>query len=100
MDLALARSVIPDNVSVQQRMPREFNQNTLMLAELNKRLEAVPFVPFTIVTSSGKTYEVPTPDHLTITRLLREVLVEKDDGTAVTVNLLHVVAIERLEPVR
>ena len=82
----------------RNRMPQEFNQNTVMLAELNKRLGAVPFQPFLIVTSSGKSYEVPTPDHLTITRLLREVFVEKDDGTAVAINLLHVAAIERLEP--
>lgn len=78
-------------------MPPEFNQNTVMLAELNQRLNAARFVPFAIVTSSGKSYEVPTPDHLTITRLLREIFVEKDDGTAVAINLLHIVAIERLE---
>ncbi len=81
-------------------MPPEFNQTTVMLAELNKRLNAAPFVPFAIVTSSGRSYDVPTPDHLTITRLLREVFVEKDDGTAVALNLLHIVAIERLEPVQ
>ena len=68
-----------------------------MLAELNKRLNAGPFAPFAIVMSSGIRYEVPTSDHLTITRLLREVFLEKDDGTAVAINLLHVTAIERLE---
>ncbi len=81
-------------------MTPEFNQTTVMLAELNKRVNAGPFVPFLIVMSSGKSYEVPTPDHLTITRLLREVFVEKDDGTAVAINLLHVTAIERLELAR
>jgi hypothetical protein len=67
-----------------------------MVAELNKRLAAAPFAPFTIVTSSGKSYPVPTPDHLTITRLLREIFVEYDDGTAATVNPLHIVAVESL----
>jgi len=78
-------------------MPPEFNQNTMVIAELIKRQNAVPFVPFMIVTSSGKTYEVPSPDHLSITRLLREITVERDDGTSALVNPLHVAAIERLQ---
>ena len=41
-------------------------------------------------------YEVPTPDHITITRLLREIVIEKDDGTAAAINLWHVAAVERL----
>ena len=77
-------------------MPPEFNPGTVMLAEINKRLAALPFQPFAIVTSSGRAYEVPTPDHITITRLLREIVVEKDDGTAAAINLLHVAAVERL----
>jgi hypothetical protein len=77
-------------------MAQEFNPVTIMIAELNKRLAAVPFAPFTIVTSSGKNYPVPTPDHITITRLLREVFVEYDDGSAATVNPLHIVAVESL----
>ena len=76
--------------------PPEFNPATLMLAELNRRLAASPFAPFLIVTSSGKTYEIPTPDHLTITRLLREILVEKDDGSISSVNPLHITAVEDL----
>ncbi len=81
-------------------MPPEFNQNTIMLGELNQRLNAAPFVPFLIVTSSGKSSAVPTPDHLTITRLLHEVFVERDDGSADAINLFHVVAIERLGPMQ
>ena len=69
-----------------------------MLARLSKWHNAVPFVPFVVVTSSGKAYEVPTPDHLTITRLLREVHIEKDDGTGVMISPLHIAAVERLEP--
>jgi hypothetical protein len=79
-------------------MPPEFDPSTIILAELNERLGASPFVPFVIITSSGKAYEVPTPDHLTITRLLRRVSVERDDGTASSVNLLLVTAIEPLSP--
>jgi hypothetical protein len=79
-------------------MPPEFDPSTTMLAKLNQWHNAVPFVPFVVVTSSGRAYEVPTPEHLTITRLLREVHVERDDGTGVMISPFHVAAIERLEP--
>lgn len=74
----------------------EFNPDIVSLAELQARLNAAPFVPFRIILSSGKTYDVPTPDHLSISRLLRRVSVEYDDGTAAYINLLHVTAIEPL----
>ena len=38
------------------------------------------------------------PEHLTITRLLREVFIERDDGTGAMISPLHIAAIERLEP--
>lgn len=79
-------------------MAREFNPETVHLAELQARLGAAPFVPFRIVLSSGKTYEIPTPDHLSITRLLRRLSVEYDDGTAAYITLLHITAIEPLSP--
>jgi hypothetical protein len=78
------------------RVPSEFNPATVMIAELTRRMNAVPFAPFVIVTSSGKSYEVPTSDHLTITRLLREVFVEGDDYTIASVNPLHITALEPL----
>lgn len=80
-------------------MPPEFNPNTLMLAKLIEWHNAVPFIPFLVVASSGKAYEVPTPEHLTITRLLREVHIEKDDGTAAMISPFHITAIERLQPI-
>jgi hypothetical protein len=76
----------------------EFDPATVTLGELQARLNAAPFVPFQIVLSSGKSYAVPTPDHLNITRLLRRVSVEYDDGTVAYINLLHVTAIEPFEP--
>ena len=79
-------------------VPREFNRETVNLAELQARITAAPFVPFRIVLSSGKTYDVPTADHLTISRLLHRVSVEYDDGTAAYINLLHITAIEPLSP--
>jgi hypothetical protein len=77
-------------------MPPEPNPETVNLAELQARLNAAPFVPFRIVLSSGKIYDVPTPDHLSISRLLRRVSVEYDDATAAYINLLHITAIEPL----
>jgi hypothetical protein len=36
------------------------NPTTVVLAELMRRLAAIPFVPFTIVMSNGDRHEVPT----------------------------------------
>jgi hypothetical protein len=79
-------------------MAADFNRETLNLAELQARINAAPFLPFRIVLSSGKTYEVQTADHLTISRLLHRISVEYDDGTAAYINLLHITAIEPLSP--
>ena len=79
-------------------VPREFNRETVNLAELQARITAAPFVPFRIVLSSGKAYDVSTPDHLSISRLLHRVSVEYDDGTAAYINLLHLTSIEPLSP--
>ena len=79
-------------------MPPEFNRETVNLAGLQARVSAVPYVPFRIVLSSGKTYDVPTPDHLSISRLLHRISVEYDDGTASYISLVHITAIEPLSP--
>ncbi len=71
------------------------NPTTTVIAELNRRLAEVPFVPFTIVMSNGDRHEVPTADHLTITRLLRQVVLETDEPRIVDINPLHVASIER-----
>lgn len=71
------------------------NPTTTIIAELNRRQAAVPFVPFTIVMSNGTRHEVPTADHLTITRLLRQVVLETDEPRIVDINPLHVATIER-----
>lgn len=76
----------------------ETNPVTLILAELVRRLAAVPFVPFSIVMSNGDRHEVPTADHLTITRLLRQVVLETDEPRIVDINPLHIVALEQLRP--
>jgi hypothetical protein len=47
-----------------------------------------------MVTSSGNALEVPTPDNLTITRILRRIEIEYTDGSWVEINPLHVTAVE------
>ena len=71
------------------------NPTTIVVAELRRRLAETPFVPFTIVMSNGDRHDVPTANHLTITRLLRQVVLETDEPRIVDINPLHVAGIER-----
>jgi hypothetical protein len=75
-------------------MPSDYNPSAANLTELQARLNAVPFAPFRIVVSSGKTYEVPTSDHLTIMWISRTVVVEYDDRPGAYIHPLHITAIE------
>ena len=72
----------------------QFNPITLVVAQLNERLSAIPFKPFDIVMSNGVRHGVPTPDHITITRLLRRIHLENDSLHLVEINPLHVATIE------
>ena len=69
-----------------------------MLARIRTLQGAVPFIPFIITVSDGKTSEVPTPDHVTVTRLLHEIVLEFDDCSIVNLNPLHVTGVERQPP--
>ncbi len=71
-----------------------FDPNAIVLVQLKQRLAAVPFKPFDIVMSNGDRHQVPTPDHITITRLLRRIQVETDEPRIVEINPLHVASIE------
>jgi hypothetical protein len=79
-------------------MPSEFNPRSANVTELQNRLNAVPFSPFRVVVSSGKSFDIPTPDHITIMRLSRTVLVEYDDSPGAYIDPLHITAIEPLSP--
>ncbi|MBI4623534.1 MAG: hypothetical protein HY736_10000 [Verrucomicrobia bacterium] len=74
---------------------RNPDPTTVILAELMQRLADTPYIPFTIVMSNGDRHEVPTADHLTITRLLRRVELETDEPRIIGINPLHVATIER-----
>lgn len=76
-----------------------FDPASANVAALQLRLNAAPFVPFRIVLSSGKSYDVPTSDHMTILRKSRTLVVEYDDErVGAYIHPLHVTAIEPLSP--
>ena len=57
-------------------------------------LNAVPFVPFTIETASGKNYRVVHPDFVLIDDDSPEVVVEEPTGLAHILNPMLITAIE------
>ena len=80
----IVRSIMPDP-----------NPVTLVVAELLARLQSPDFEPFVIVTSDGSRHEVPTRDHCVVTKILRRIEVETDDGTIAFINPLHITKFER-----
>ena len=80
-------------------MPDNVNPATLILGQLLQKLEAMPFVPFAIVTSNGKRYDVPHADYVTVTRKLRRITWETDDPfVTAEINPLHIVTLETMKP--
>ena len=67
---------------------------TVIVAEIVARLEDSDFSPFAILLSDGSRVEIPSPDHCTVTRLLRRVEVEHDDGKITIINPLHITKLE------
>lgn len=72
----------------------DFNPVSITITELQRRLTKPAFEPFVIRMTNGAEYAVPTADHLSITKLLRRVTLETDDGRAIDINPLHVATIE------
>ena len=69
-----------------------------MIANIRQLLEAGPFEPFTIVTSSGKRYRVASADHAGINPQGNRVVVWFDDESNVTISGLHIAALEKEGP--
>jgi len=61
-----------------------------MIDEIRKRLQRVPFVPFSVRTSDGEEYSVPTVDHAFITPRGNRVVVVDDQGTTAILGPLHI----------
>jgi hypothetical protein len=68
---------------------------TTVVAEIINRLGERDFRPFTIVLSDGSREEVPSPDHCFVTRVLRRIEVEHDDGRVAFINPLHITKLEQ-----
>jgi hypothetical protein len=68
-----------------------------MLEELRKWIRAVPFRPFQIELSGGRTLKVPHPDHILVTSG-GIVGVEDDAGLLDVVAVLHITNIRSLRP--
>jgi len=66
-----------------------------MIADMRQHLNAGPFEPFFIVTSSGNRYRVATADHADINPQGNRVIVWFEDGSSVTLAALHLVALEK-----
>jgi len=69
-----------------------------MIADVRQLLEARPFEPFLIVTSSGKHYRVESRDHADINPRGSRIVVWFDDDSSVTLAGLHITAVEKQAP--
>jgi len=70
--------------------------HTVLFATIRLRLNQTPFKPFRIVTSSGKSYDVPTADHASTFPMMRTIQIAGDDCSLVELHALHISAIESL----
>ena len=61
-----------------------------MLDEVTKRLRAVPFKPFAILTTDGYRYRIPHPDHAFISPRGTRVVVFDDNDTSAMFTALPV----------
>jgi hypothetical protein len=61
-----------------------------MINEIRKRLQRIPFVPFSVRTSDGHEYSVPKVDHAYITPRGNRVVVTDDKGTVAILGPLHI----------
>ena len=71
---------------------------TTIVAEIIARLDERDFHPFAIMLSDGARYEIPSRDHCTVTRLLRRIEIEHDDGSITHINPLHITKLELRKP--
>ena len=64
-----------------------------MIPRIRELLHSTPFVPFTIRTSDGREYTVPTADHAAINPKGSRVIVFADDDNQAEVAALHVATV-------
>ena len=66
-----------------------------MVGDIRRLLAKRPFVPFTIVTTGGSRYRVPTSEHSSIDPQTSRVVVWLDDGSGIIIPGLHIASIEQ-----
>jgi hypothetical protein len=66
----------------------------IVIGDLRHLLDARPFERFSIVTS-GREYEVPSPDHAGVNPANSRIVIWFDDDSSVTLSALHISAIEK-----
>ena len=66
-----------------------------MIPRIRELLHIAPFQPFTIRTSDGREYNVPTSDHAAVSPTGNRLVIFKDDGGQVDLAGLHVASILR-----
>jgi len=66
-----------------------------MVRDIRQLLSMRPFQSFSIVTSAGKQYRVPTSDHAGVNPNGSRVVIWFDDGSGVTISALHIAAVEQ-----
>ena len=71
---------------------------TNIVADIVARLAEREFRPFVIMLSDGARYPIPSRDHCTVTRVLRRIELEHDDGSITHINPLHITRIEQHKP--
>jgi hypothetical protein len=64
-----------------------------MIPRIRELLHSTPFIPFTIRTSDGREYTVPTADHAAINPRGSRVIVFADDDSQAEVAALHVATV-------
>jgi len=64
-----------------------------MIPRIRELLHSTPFIPFTIRTSDGCEYAVPTPDHAAVHPKGSYFFVFGDDESSARITPLHVAAI-------
>jgi hypothetical protein len=64
-----------------------------MIPRIRELLHSTPFIPFTIRTSDGREYVVPTADHAAINPKGSRVIVFADDDSQAEVAALHVATV-------
>jgi len=85
-------------------MPNEFSEagapHTALFVKVRQLLNQTPFRPFRVVTTSGRSYDVPTVDHAAVTPISRFIHITPDEGGDIEIHALHIASIEPLRPRR